>query len=61
MTSTYDFELKTILDPTTRLTTGPSGESIFTTVEEQLGLKLDPQKAPIEMLVIDRVERPSEN
>lgn len=35
--------------------------SVFTAVQEQLGLKLDPQKAPVRMLVIDSVRHPSEN
>jgi len=35
--------------------------SIFTAVQEQLGLKLDSQKGPVKMLVIDSVARPSEN
>jgi bla regulator protein blaR1 len=39
----------------------PNGPSIFTAVEEQLGLHLESQKAPVETLVIDRVEKPSEN
>jgi uncharacterized protein (TIGR03435 family) len=38
-----------------------NGVNIFTAVQEQLGLKLEPQKAPIEILLIDHVERPSEN
>jgi uncharacterized protein (TIGR03435 family) len=33
--------------------------SIFTAVEEQLGLKLDSRRAPVEMLVIDSVQRPT--
>ena len=35
--------------------------SIFTAVQEQLGLKLDPQRASVDALVIDAVERPSPN
>jgi uncharacterized protein (TIGR03435 family) len=37
------------------------GVSIFTAIQEQLGLRLRSQKTPVEILVIDHVERPSEN
>jgi uncharacterized protein (TIGR03435 family) len=37
------------------------GSSVFTVVQEKWGLKLEPQKGPVDILVIDHVERPTEN
>jgi uncharacterized protein (TIGR03435 family) len=39
----------------------PSGPSIFSAIQEQLGLRLESAKAPVELLLIDHVEMPSEN
>ncbi|HEV2280251.1 MAG TPA: TIGR03435 family protein, partial [Acidobacteriaceae bacterium] len=70
MPGTYDFTLHWAPD---RLNAGlhpvdsnnadsvPGGPSLFTALEDQLGLKLVPEKAPIQVLVIDHVEPPSPN
>jgi len=38
-----------------------AGPSLFTALEEQTGLKLEPRKAPFEFLAVDHVEKPSGN
>lgn len=38
-----------------------TGPSIFTAIEEQLGLKLEARKQPVDAIVIDRIEQPSPN
>ncbi len=39
----------------------PAGPSIFTAVEQQLGLKLNPARGPRDYLVIDSISRPTPN
>jgi uncharacterized protein (TIGR03435 family) len=67
LTAKYDFELKWTPDPAQPDAGGfggppdPNAPSLFTALPEQLGLRLESQKGPVEMFVIDRVEKPSEN
>jgi uncharacterized protein (TIGR03435 family) len=39
----------------------PDGPSIFTAIQEQLGLKMESTRAAVDVLVIDSVFKPSEN
>ena len=74
LTGLYDIELKFApagplqLPPGVTLPPGatlpeadPSAPSIFTAVQEQLGLKLESSKAPLESIVVEHVEKPTAN
>jgi uncharacterized protein (TIGR03435 family) len=59
LTGNYDFELQwSAGDPPPADSAAPS---IFTAVQEQLGLKLESTKGPVDVLVIDRAERPTDD
>jgi uncharacterized protein (TIGR03435 family) len=66
LAGTFDVHLKWAVDASNGAA-GPgisddsTGPSIFTALEEQLGLKLESAKGPVEVLVIDHVEKPSAN
>jgi uncharacterized protein (TIGR03435 family) len=45
--------------PPTDAANAPPG--LFTAIQEQIGLKFEPTKAPVDVLVVDRIEKPTEN
>lgn len=63
LSGVYDFELRWNNDnnnPTP--SDGDSFPVLFTAIQETLGLKLQAEKVPVEMIVVDHVERiPTEN
>ena len=72
LTGGYDFDLKWTPTPE-QLPQGPpppgveppaidpNGPSLFTALQEQLGLKLEAQRGPVTVLVVDGIEPPAEN
>jgi uncharacterized protein (TIGR03435 family) len=46
---------------TGQVSAADSRPDLFTALREQLGVKLEPQRRPVDVLVIDHIERPSEN
>jgi uncharacterized protein (TIGR03435 family) len=61
LTGRYDFELRWTPDDTPTDSALAGGPSIFTAVQEQLGLRLKSTRAPVEVLVIDSAEQPTPN
>ena len=66
ITGKFDFHLEYAPDETTPTlppddSSVPTAPSIFTAIQQQLGLKLEPTKGPRDFLVIDHIERPSAN
>ncbi|HET9402513.1 MAG TPA: TIGR03435 family protein [Candidatus Acidoferrales bacterium] len=71
LTGRYDFDLNWTSDDHVALApsggdaslavSDASGPSLVTAIQEQLGLKLETGKGPVEIIVIERVERPSDN
>lgn len=73
-TTRWDFQLKWTPDPSQSQIGGPAPPNappppegadappdIFTAFQQQLGLKLENTKAPVDVMVVDRLEKPSEN
>ena len=74
LTGNYDYTLKWTPDPTepsmgpaggppdaSQDTNNAGGPTLFTALEEQLGLKLESSRGPEEVIVIDHIEQPSAN
>jgi bla regulator protein BlaR1 len=70
LTRKYDFRLEWTPDPSENFgppgieappPPDPNGPTLFTAVQEQLGLRLESQKSAVDVIVIDHAEKPSQN
>jgi bla regulator protein BlaR1 len=67
LSGSYDFSIEWTPEPNATTPTGlnaqpePPETTFLEAVKEQLGLKLEPTKVPLDVLVVDHIERPSEN
>ncbi len=64
LTGPFDLDLQWTPDPPSAAPTGDAlgdGTSLFAAFQEQLGLKLVATRAPVEVLVLDSAERPTED
>jgi uncharacterized protein (TIGR03435 family) len=59
LTGRFDFQVQ--FTPDDRQASDSQNPSLFTALQEQLGLKLESQKGPVEIFVIDGAQKPTEN
>jgi uncharacterized protein (TIGR03435 family) len=59
LTGVYDYTMRSV--PQSDVSAEPGAESIFTAIQDQLGLKLEAIKASLQVLVVDHAEKPSGN
>jgi uncharacterized protein (TIGR03435 family) len=60
LTGEFDFDV-TYLPDRAATSTDASGPDFLTAMQEQLGLKLEPRKGPVPVIVVDRAEKATEN
>lgn len=61
LTAAFDFKLKWTPDFAAPESGRSDAPSLFTALQQQLGLRLESRKGPVEIIVIDRAAKPSEN
>ena len=61
LTGNYEFTLRWDARPPGSPPTDDDRPSVFTALQEQLGLKLEPDRAPLRVLIVDRIEKPTED